>query len=352
MRTALVAITRRLSAARAWCSCRCWRSVPARRRLRDVELGDRARLRHRSCGRDVARLAGLVGPGPMSERYRLIFRSTGGPEVIEREPLGALVPGPGEVLVRHEAIGLNFIDTYHRSGLYPAAAALRASAARRPAWSRRPARAWTSRPGERVGYALGPAGRLCHAPADRRPTGWCGCPTRSTPRPRPRRCSRAAPPRCLVERCARVQAGDWVLVHAAAGGVGSILVPWLKAIGARVIAHAGSAEKAAIAPALGADHALSCPFDELAEAGDASSPAAPASHVFDGVGAASWAASLASLEQARPDGELRQCLRAGAAVQPARAGPRRLAVPDPADARRLCRDARASCRPRPRGCSR
>ena len=51
----------------------------------------------------------------------------------------------------------------------------------------------------------------------------------------------------LIERCARVQAGDWVLVHAAAGGVGSILVPWLKAIGAQVIAHAGSAEKAAAA---------------------------------------------------------------------------------------------------------
>ena len=53
------------------------------------------------------------------ERYRLVIRSTGGPEVIEREPLGQLSPGPDDVLVRHEAIGLNYIDTYHRSGLYP-----------------------------------------------------------------------------------------------------------------------------------------------------------------------------------------------------------------------------------------
>ena len=51
--------------------------------------------------------------------YRLIIRSTGGPEMIEREALGPLTPGRGEVLVRHEAIGLNYIDTYHRSGLYP-----------------------------------------------------------------------------------------------------------------------------------------------------------------------------------------------------------------------------------------
>jgi NADPH2:quinone reductase len=99
----------------------------------------------------------------------------------------------------------------------------------------------------------------------------------------------------LIERCAKVEAGQWVLVHAAAGGVGSILVPWLKAIGARVIAHAGSAEKAAIAKGLGADHALSCSFDHLAEKISEITEGAGARAVLDGVGAASWAASLASL---------------------------------------------------------
>ncbi len=98
----------------------------------------------------------------------------------------------------------------------------------------------------------------------------------------------------LIERCARVRAGDWALVHAAAGGVGSLLVAWLKAIGARVIAHAGSAEKAAIAAALGADQVLSCPLDALA--GQVHGIAAAGVRtVFDGVGAASWQASLASL---------------------------------------------------------
>ncbi len=99
----------------------------------------------------------------------------------------------------------------------------------------------------------------------------------------------------LVERCARVEPGEWVLVHAAAGGVGSILVPWLKAVGARVIAHAGSADKAAIAGALGADHALSCPFEELAGAVRRLTGGTGVRYVLDGVGAASWAASLASL---------------------------------------------------------
>jgi NADPH2:quinone reductase len=103
----------------------------------------------------------------------------------------------------------------------------------------------------------------------------------------------------LIERCAKVQAGDWVLVHAAAGGVGSILVPWLKAVGARVIGHAGSAEKAGIAQGLGADHSLSCPFDELAEKVRGITEGAGVRAVFDGVGAASWASSLASLGRRR-----------------------------------------------------
>jgi NADPH2:quinone reductase len=99
----------------------------------------------------------------------------------------------------------------------------------------------------------------------------------------------------LIERCARVQAGQTVLVHAAAGGVGSILVPWLKASGATVIAHAGSAEKARIAERLGADRALSCPMDRLADEVRSLTGGAGVPVVLDGVGAASWAASLGAV---------------------------------------------------------
>jgi NADPH2:quinone reductase len=99
----------------------------------------------------------------------------------------------------------------------------------------------------------------------------------------------------LVERCAKVQQGQTVLVHAAAGGVGSILVPWLKAIGAVVIAHAGSREKADLARAAGADHALNDSFETLSDAVRGLTGERGANVVFDGVGAASWTASLASV---------------------------------------------------------
>lgn len=241
----------------------------------------------------MARLAGAVRADPLSERYRLIFRQTGGPEVIEREPLGALAPGPGEVLVRHEAIGLNFIDTYHRSGLYPLAlpSGLGSEAAGLVEVAGESA---GFREGERIAYALGPPGayathrliaadRLVRLPDD--------VDSETAAAVMLKGCTAEF----LIERCARVKAGEWVLVHAAAGGVGSILVPWLKAVGAQVVAHAGSPEKAALAAEAGADHALSCPFEDLAA--EVRRLTGGIHHVLDGVGAASWAASLASLRR-------------------------------------------------------
>ncbi|HST36917.1 MAG TPA: quinone oxidoreductase [Allosphingosinicella sp.] len=228
------------------------------------------------------------------ERYRLLIRRTGGPEAIEAEALGELVPGPGEVLVRHEAIGLNFIDIYHRSGLYPLTlpsglgsegAGVVEGAGEGAGFA----------PGERVGYPAAPPGAYAThrlIAADRLVRLPDGIDAETAAAVLLKGCTAEM----LIERCARVQAGDWVLVHAAAGGVGSILVPWLKAIGARVIAHAGSAEKAEAATGLGADHALSCPFDALAEQAKSLSDGGVAC-VFDGVGAASWAASLASLKR-------------------------------------------------------
>jgi len=228
------------------------------------------------------------------ERYRLIFRETGGPEVIARAPLGALEPGPGEVLVRHQAIGLNFIDTYHRSGLYPLS--LPSGLGSEAAGIVEQAGALSGfEPGERVAYALAPPGayathrliaadRLVHLPD--------GIDAETAAAAMLKGCTAEM----LIERCARVEAGDWVLVHAAAGGVGSILVPWLKAVGARVIAHAGSAEKASMARRLGADHALSCRFEELAGKIRQIVPEGVRT-VLDGVGAASWATSLASLSK-------------------------------------------------------
>jgi NADPH2:quinone reductase len=99
----------------------------------------------------------------------------------------------------------------------------------------------------------------------------------------------------LAEPCSTLQPGDTALVHAAAGGVGSLLVQWLKAIGVTVIAHAGNAQKAERAKQLGADHALDLPFEVLPRAVRELIGGHGVKVVFDGVGAASWTASLDSL---------------------------------------------------------
>lgn len=220
------------------------------------------------------------------------FDHSGGPEVLRACDQKLPAPGPGEVLLRHTAIGLNFIDTYHRSGLYPVSLpsglGLEAAGVVEAAGP-----GVTLTPGTRVGYCWGPIGAYAShrlIAADRLvalPDGVSddvaaavllkGCTTEF-----------------LVERCARVQAGEWVLVHAAAGGVGQLLVQWLKHVGAQVIAVAGSEEKVNIAKALGADHGL---------VQDASVPATVKTitggvgvrAVFDGVGKDTWEMSLDSL---------------------------------------------------------
>ena len=227
----------------------------------------------------------------MPDPYRFLLTQTGGPEVLEAELIDVPVPGEGEVLIRHEAVGLNFIDTYHRSGLYPvplpsglgteAAGVIEAVGPGVEGF----------REGNRVAYFSGPLGAYAsHRAIDA---------DRVVKLPESVEADVAAAvllkgctAEFLVERCAQVESGEPVLVHAAAGGVGSILVPWLKSMGAVVIAHAGNSRKAGIAKELGADHALCCPMEELAAEVRAITGGKGVPVVLDGVGAASWEASL------------------------------------------------------------
>ena len=98
----------------------------------------------------------------------------------------------------------------------------------------------------------------------------------------------------LAGPCSRLEPGQSALVHSAAGGVGMLLVQWLKTIGVKVIAHAGTPEKAARAKALGADEVLSCPFDALAGEVRRLTDGRGVDAALDGVGAVSWPASLAA----------------------------------------------------------
>jgi NADPH2:quinone reductase len=230
--------------------------------------------------------------------FQLIVRHTGGPEVIARQEIDAasLVPGPGEVRLRQRAVGLNFIDTYQRSGLYQVdlpsglgaegAGVIEAIGEGVAVFS----------VGDRVAYGTGPLGayatvrlipaeHLVKLPDDIADDiaaaamlkGMTAC--------------------YLIEDCAKVQPGQSVLVHAAAGGMGSILVPWLRQVGAIVIGHAGSPAKAEQARAAGAQHVLSCPMNELAAHVRALTDGKGVDIVLDGVGTASWQASLASLSR-------------------------------------------------------
>jgi len=230
----------------------------------------------------------------MSEAYAFVLRETGGPEVLHPEAIDIPRPGPGQVLVGNEAVGLNFIDTYHRSGLYtvPLPGGLGNEGAGIVEAVGEGVEDF--REGNRVGYFTGPLGsytthrlvdgdrlvKLPDAVSFEQAAGAMlkGCTAEY-----------------LVERCARVQPGEAVLVHAAAGGVGSILVPWLKHLGATVIAHAGDSRKAALAKELGADHALCSPLDALAAEVRSLTEGKGVPIVLDGVGKASWSASLGSV---------------------------------------------------------
>ena len=226
--------------------------------------------------------------------FRMIVRQHGGPEKIEREEITPTDPGVGEVRVRQTAIGLNFIDTYHRTGLYPVD--LPSGLGTEAAGVVEAVGAGVSglRPGMRVGYAGGQPGSYATVrtlPADL----LVPLPDRIDGRTAAAAMLKGMTAAYLIGPCARIEAGQDVLVHAAAGGVGSILVQWLRAIGATVIAHAGSEEKAAITHDLGAHHSLSCPMGELAEQVRAITNGKGVEAVLDGIGKASWDASIASI---------------------------------------------------------
>jgi NADPH2:quinone reductase len=230
----------------------------------------------------------------VADPYGFCIRRTGGPEVLEAEMIDIPSPGEGEVVIRHEAVGLNFIDTYHRSGLYPLPLPSGLGNEAAGVIEKVGPGVEGFREGNRVGYFSGPLGSYAtHRAIDADRVVML--PDEVSSDMASAVMLKGCTAEFLIERCARIVSGEMVLVHAAAGGVGSILVPWLKSVGAIVIAHAGNAKKAEIAEELGADHALSCPMEELAGQVRTLTKGKGVSVVLDGVGAASWSASLGAV---------------------------------------------------------
>jgi NADPH2:quinone reductase len=219
---------------------------------------------------------------------------TGGPDVLEVVDLAMPEPAAGQIRIRHEAIGLNFIDTYHRSGLYPI---------KMPAVLGQEAAGIVDAVGEgvtrfkigdRAAYGTGPIGAYAEAhvvPANRAVHLPVGVSTQVGAAAM----LKGMTAEFLLRRCYPLKAGEAVLIHAAAGGVGGILTQWAKAIGAEVIGAVGSAEKAEIAKAQGCDHVILYRDEDVAAKVKAITRGAGVRVAYDGVGAATFEASLASL---------------------------------------------------------
>ncbi|MES2987694.1 MAG: quinone oxidoreductase [Pseudomonadota bacterium] len=219
----------------------------------------------------------------------------GGPDVIQWVDVDLPPPGPGEVRMRNTAVGLNFIDVYYRTGLYPVPL---------PSGLGGEAAGVVEAVGEGVDLAggdrvatFGPALGAYSTARNVTAATLFKLPDDISTETAAAALLKGGTAEFLIERCARVQPGMTVLVHAAAGGVGQIAVRWLKAIGAQVIATVGSEAKVALAREAGADHVLLSRADDIASRVREITDGAGVDVVLDGVGKATWKASLAATKR-------------------------------------------------------
>jgi NADPH2:quinone reductase len=218
---------------------------------------------------------------------------TGGPEVLEAVELDVPSPAAGQILVRHQAVGLNYIDTYHRSGLYPlkmpVVIGLEAAGIVEAVGDG----VTRFQVGDRVAYngTMGAYAVAAVVPADRAVKVPDGVSLEIAAAV----LLKGMTAEFLVRRCFHVKPGDLVLIHAAAGGVGQILVQWCKALGATVIATAGSTAKLDTARELGAEHLIDYSHEDVAARVGEITGGKGVAVVYDGVGKDTWDASFKSL---------------------------------------------------------
>ena len=218
---------------------------------------------------------------------------TGGPEVLEAVELDVPSPAAGQILIRHHAVGLNYIDTYHRSGLYPLKTPVVIGLEAAGIVEAIGDGVTRFQVGDRVAYngTMGAYAEAAVVPAERA----VKVPEGVSLETAAAALLKGMTAEFLVRRCFHVKPGDVVLIHAAAGGVGQILVQWCKALGAMVIATAGSTAKLDTACALGADHLIDYSHEDVAARVGEITDGKGVAVVYDGVGKDTWDASLKSL---------------------------------------------------------
>lgn len=243
------------------------------------------------------------------------IQQNGGPEQMLWEEVAVGEPGPGEVRVRNTAVGLNFIDTYHRSGLYPMPLPLVLGSEGAGVVEAVGPKVKEFKVGDRVAYAqpigayaevlIRPVARLVKIPAGIKDetaaammlkgmTAWYLC-----------------------RRTYRVKKGDTIVVHAAAGGVGQILCQWAKHLGATVIGTVGSDEKVALAKKVGCKHVVVMSREKLSERVKAITKGKGVPVVYDGVGKDTF---MESLDCLAPCGLMASFGNASGAVPPVNIG--------------------------------
>jgi len=228
------------------------------------------------------------------------IEKTGGPEVMKLVDVEVGKPGAGQVRVRQTAIGLNYIDTYHRSGLYPlqfpSGLGLEAAGVVEEVGEG----VTSLKPGDRIAYGTGPIGAYAverNLPANR----LVKLPASISDETAAGMMLKGMTARYLLRATYVVKPGDTILLHAAAGGVGLIMSQWAKALGATVIGTVGSDAKAAIARAHGCDHVINYSTEDTVKRVREITGGKGVPVVYDGVGKDTF---MISLDCLRPRGLL------------------------------------------------
>ena len=259
----------------------------------------------------------------------------GGPEVLEVVDIPAPTAGPEQILVRHQAIGINFIDTYQRSGLYPVPYPIILGLEAAGVVEAIGEQASGFKAGDRVAYASVPGAysELNTVPASRA----IRLPAAVSTRVAAAALLKGMTVEYLLRRCFPVRAGQSILVHAAAGGVGTILVQWAKALGARVIGTVGSEEKAALASSFGCDEVILYRREDVAERVRDLTGGEGVAVVYDPVGKDTFEGSLNALTRCGTFVSFGKRVEASRSHRPFEAYAARFALLHPAHARRLYR---------------
>ena len=254
------------------------------------------------------------------------FKQTGGPDVLQLADVSVGAPGPGEVRIAHKAVGLNYIDVYHRTGLYPLPLPHGLGMEGAGVIEAVGEGVTHLKAGDRAAYASAPPGSYCEArvmPAK----NVCKLPDNISFETAAGMMLKGMTVQYLLKRTlpqAGLHAGDLILFHAAAGGVGLIACQWAKALGLQLIGTAGSDEKCELAKANGAAHVINYNKEDFE---------ARVKDITNGKGVkVVYERHLGQISQLlvaiRFDGQLRQCLRPGGAVCPRHAGGQRFDLRD------------------------